>query len=191
MTMKIDSAIIKNAAGVMTDHYQRRGWKKYQNYYKAATEGAVAGNESGINMKVIRYADVILMKAEAEANKSGGSLTTAVGYMNQVRARADVNMPLYGTAGMDAIYPVGTLAGFMKALEHERKVELCGEQCRFPDLVRWGRLAAFMTEVKPSCPKDDQAALVFSAPKNLLYPIPQNEIDVNPNIGQENQNTGY
>jgi hypothetical protein len=48
-----------------------------------------------------------------------------------------------------------------------------------------------MTEVKPSCPKDDQAALVFSAPKNLLWPIPQNEIDVNPNIGQENQNTGY
>jgi hypothetical protein len=191
MTMKIDSAIIKNAAGVMTDHYQRRGWKKYQNYYKAATEGAVAGNESGINMKVIRYADVILMKAEAEANKSGGSLTTAVGYMNQVRARADVNMPLYGTAGMDAIYPVGTLAGFMKALEHERKVELCGEQCRFPDLVRWGRLAAFITEVKPSCPKADQAALVFSAPKNLLWPIPQKEIDVNPNIGQENQNQGF
>jgi starch-binding outer membrane protein, SusD/RagB family len=191
MTMKIDSAIITNSSGVMIDHYQRRGWKKYQNYYKAATEGAVAGNESGINMKVIRYADVILMKAEAEANKSGGSLTTAVGYMNEVRARADVNMPLYGTAAMNGIYPVGTLAGFMKALEHERKVELCGEQCRFPDLVRWDRLAAFIAEVKPSCPKADQAALVFSAPKNLLWPIPQKEIDVNPNIEQTDQNQGY
>ncbi len=127
----------------MIDHYQRRGWRKYQNYYKAATEGAVAGNESGINMKVIRYADVILMKAEAEANKSGGSLTTAVGYMNEVRARADVNMPLYGTAAMNAIYPVGTLAGFMKALEHERKVELCGEQCPFPRPCKMGQTCCF------------------------------------------------
>jgi hypothetical protein len=191
LTIKIDSAIVKDGSGAIIDHYVLRGWRKYQNYYKAATEGAVAGNESGINMKVIRYADVILMKAEAEANKSGGSLTTAVDLMNQVRARADVNMPLYGTAAMDAIYPVGTLAGFMKALEHERKVELCGEQVRFPDLVRWGRLAAFMDEVKPSCPKADQAALVFQAPKNLLWPIPQKEIDVNPKIEQADQNPGY
>jgi hypothetical protein len=191
LTMKIDSFVVTNESGAIIDHYQLRGWRKYQNYYKAATEGAVAGNESGINMKVIRYADVLLMMAEAEANKSGGNLTTAVGYMNQVRARADVNMPLYGTAAMDAIYPVGTLDGFMKALEHERKVELCGEQVRFPDLVRWGRLAAFITEVKPSCPKADQAALVFTAPKNLLYPIPQKEIDVNPKIEQADQNPGY
>jgi hypothetical protein len=191
MVMKIDSAVVKDGSGAIIDHYQLRGWRKYQNYYKAATEGAVAGNESGINMKVIRYADVILMKAEAEANKSGGSLTTAVGLMNQVRARADVNMPLYGTPAMDAIYPVSTLAGFMKALEHERKVELCGEQVRFPDLVRWGRLAAFIAEVKPSCPKADQAALVFTSPKNLLWPIPQKEIDVNPKIEQSNQNQGY
>jgi hypothetical protein len=191
LTMHIDSAVVKDGTGTIIDHYQLRGWKKYQNYYKAATEGAVAGNESGINMKVIRYADVLLMSAEAEANKSGGNLATAVGYMNQVRARADVNMPLYGTAAMDAIYPVGTLAGFMKALEHERKVELCGEQCRFSDLVRWGRLAAFIDEVKPSCPKADQAALVFSAPKNLLWPIPQKEVDANPKIDQSNQNTGY
>ena len=191
LTMHIDSAVVKDGTGAIIDHYILRGWKKYQNYYKAATEGAVAGNESGINMKVIRYADVLLMKAEAEANRSGGSLATAVGYMNQVRARADVDMPLYGTAAMDAIYPVGTLADFMKALEHERKVELCGEQCRFPDLVRWGRLAAFIAEVKPSCPKADQAALVFSAPKNLLWPIPQKEIDVNPKIEQADQNPGY
>jgi starch-binding outer membrane protein, SusD/RagB family len=191
MTIKIDSAIVKDGSGNIIDHYQLRGWRKYQNYYKASTEGAVAGNESGINMKVIRYADVILMMAEAEANRSGGSLTAAVAYLNQVRARADVNMPLYGTAPMDAIYPVGTLAGFMKALEHERKVELCGEQVRFPDLVRWGRLAAFIAEVKPSCPKADQAALVFTAPKNLLWPIPQKEIDVNPKIEQADQNTGY
>jgi hypothetical protein len=92
---------------------------------------------------------------------------------------------------MNPKYPVSTLAEFMVALEHERKVELCGEQVRFSDLVRWGRLADFLTEVKPSCPKADQAALVFTAPKNILWPIPQKEIDVNPEIGQEDQNPGY
>jgi len=42
--------------------------------------------------------------------------------MNQVRARPSVNMPLYGTAAMDLIYPVDNLANFMVALEHERKL---------------------------------------------------------------------
>jgi hypothetical protein len=192
LTITIDSTIVYAKDGVtVIDHYKKRGWRKYQNYYKAPSEGAIAGNESGINMKVIRYADILLMKAEAEANKAGGSLTTAVGYMNQVRARADVNLPLYGSAEMDVKYPVGNLAQFMVALEHERKVELCGEQVRFPDLVRWGRLAAFITDVQASCPKADQAANVFQAPKNLLYPIPQKEIDVNPNIEQADQNPGY
>lgn len=190
LTITIDSVTVFAPDGVtVTDHYQRRGWRKYQNYYKAASEGAIAGNESGINMKVIRYADVILMMAECQANL--GNLTEAVNLVNQVRQRADVEMPGYGTPAMDAKYPVTNLDEFMVALEHERKVELCGEQVRFSDLVRWGRLADFMTEVKPSCPKADQAALVFTAPKNLLWPIPQKEIDVNPSIGQENQNPGY
>ena len=192
LTITVDSMIVYAPDGVtIIDHYKRRGWRKYQNYYKAASEGAIAGNQSGINMKVIRYADVLLMKAECEAKRPGGVLATAVGYMNEVRARADVDLPLYGSAEMNVKYPVSNVDEFMVALEHERKVELCGEQVRFSDLVRWGRLADFMTEVKPSCPKADQAALVFSAPKNLLWPIPQKEIDVNNKIGQEDQNPGY
>jgi hypothetical protein len=184
--------LIEDYKGVITN-YTRRGWRKYQNYYKAPSEGAVAGNQSGINMKVIRYADVLLMMAEAEANRPGGNLTTAIGYMNQVRARADVDLPLYGSAEMNAIYPVSNLAEFMVALEHERKVELCGEQVRFPDLVRWGRLAEFLTspELLNSIPKADKDALVFSSPKNLLWPIPKREIDVNPKINPEDQNPGY
>jgi hypothetical protein len=191
MTITVDPITVYDQNNVQIDFYQRRGWRKYQNYYKAATEGAVAGNQSGINMKVIRYADILLMMAEAEANRSGGSLTAAVAYMNQVRARGDVDMPLYGSAEMNAIYPVSTLNEFMVALEHERKIELCGEQVRYGDLVRWGRLADFIDEVKPSCPKADQQALVFNPAKHYLWPIPQKEIDVNPNIGQEDQNPGW
>jgi hypothetical protein len=189
-TMTISfTPLIEDFNGVTTS-YERRGWRKYQNYYKLAAE---ADNTSGINMKVIRYADVLLMKAEAEARRTGGSLSTAIGFMNEVRKRPDVNLPLYGSAAMNAVYPVSTLAEFMRALEHERKVELCGEQVRFPDLVRWGRLPAFLSSAKllNSIPKADKAALVFTSPKNLLWPIPQKEIDVNPNIAQGDQNPGY
>jgi hypothetical protein len=193
LTITIDPVTVVATATTEADYYVRRGWRKYQNYYKAASEGAIAGNESGINMKVLRYADVLLMKAEAEANKSGGSLATAVGFMNEVRNRADVAMPLYGSAAMNAIYPVATLDQFMVALEHERKVELCGEQVRFSDLVRWDKLNTFITSTKllNSLPKADKAALVFSYPKNMLYPIPQKEINVNPKIDQTDQNPGY
>jgi len=99
-------------------------------------------------------------------------------------------MPLYGTAEMDAKYPVGDLAQFMVALEHERKVELCGEQVRFPDLVRWGRLTAFINELKTSgqLPLQEQNQLVFDPVKNQLWPIPQAEMQANP---LATQNPGY
>jgi hypothetical protein len=189
-TMTIDPVTIAATASTPADSYVRRGWRKYQNYYRAAAE---SDNESGINMKVIRYADVLLMMAECEAKKSPSDLTAAVALMNQVRQRPDVAMPAYGTTAMNAIYPVSTVDGFMVALEHERKIELCGEQVRFSDLVRWGRLAAFLSSDKllNSVPKADKAALVFQAPKNLLWPIPQKEIDVNPKIEQADQNAGY
>lgn len=171
--------------------YPRSGWRKYSNYYKQPSEGSVSAQASGINMHIIRYADVLLMMAECEANRSGGSLPTAVGYMNQVRERDDVDMPLYGSAEMNAIYPVGNLAEFMVALEHERKVELCGEQVRFPDLVRWGRLAEFMTEVYPQLPLQEQNELVFNPNTHVLWPIPQSEINANVNLTNADQNPGY
>jgi hypothetical protein len=167
-------------------NYPRVGWRKYQNYYKQSSESIPNPQASGINMKVIRWADVLLMMAECKANTS--DVPGAVALMNQVRARPSVNMPLYGTAEMDAIYPVGNLAQFMVALEHERKVELCGEQVRFPDLVRWGRLAAFITAVKPSLPLQEQNQLQFDPVKNLLWPIPQGEMQANPKM---TQNPGY
>ncbi len=195
-----DTTILGGETEVVT----RQGWNKYQTYYK---EAHVVNAASGINMKVIRYADVILMKAECEALRPGGSLPAAVALVNLVRARADVDLPGYGeTAEMDAIYPVGTISEFMVALEHERKVELAGEQIRFDDLRRWGRLEAFIAqlvdddEIDPLwdnnndgswLPITEQAGLVFQSPRNYLWPIPNNEIVVNVNIETTDQNPGY
>jgi hypothetical protein len=168
--------------------YPRVGWRKYQNYYKQTSESDVApGQSSGINMRIIRYADVLLMMAECKANLATPDLPGAVADMNQVRARASVNMPLYGTTSMDSIgYPVATHDQFMKALKHERKVELCGEQVRWPDLVRWGDAAAFIAQLKAGTelPIKELADIKFDATRNLLWPIPQREMQSNPKMKQ-------
>jgi len=164
----------------------RNGWKKYQNYYKQKSEN----NYSGINTKVIRLADVLLMMAEVENEL--GHIPEAIDYLNRVRNRADVMMPNYGTPAMDIIYPVTNKEQLRKAIEHERKIELCNEQVRINDLIRWRRLEDFIwDEAVPKLPKFKQKALRFNPDKHYLWPIPQSEIDLNPAITEADQNYGY
>lgn len=138
-------------------------WKKYQNYYKQPSENG----ESGINVKVLRYSDVLLMMAECE--NEVGSQATAVGYINQVRSRA----------GLDDLSTSLSKQGVFEAIVHERKVELAGEQVRFDDMLRWGIAA---TEL---------AGTNFQVGKNELWPIPDAEISSNANINSEDQNPGF
>ncbi len=99
---------------------------------------------SGINTRVIRLADVLLMMAEVENEL--GNIPDAIDYLNQVRNRPDVMMPNYGSPLMNTIYPVSSPEQIRKAIEHERKIELCSEQVRINDLIRWRRLEAFIRE---------------------------------------------
>ncbi|WP_203226916.1 RagB/SusD family nutrient uptake outer membrane protein [Confluentibacter flavum] len=142
------------------------GWKKYQNYYKRLNENI----NSSINFKYIRYADVLLMMAECENKRPGGSQNAAIGYINQVRQRPSVMLPAL---------PLGLAApAVFDAIVHERRVELAGEQARFSDLVRWG-LAA--TEL---------AGQGYQS-KHALWPIPRRELDSNDALTPEDQNPGY
>jgi hypothetical protein len=104
------------------------------------------------NYRAIRYADVLLMAAEAN-NVGGISDIKAQDYLNQVRRRAfgDMNhdITVTGAALTDAIY-------------HERRVELMGEGHHFFDLVRTGRAADHIDG--------------FIAGKNEVFPIPEEEI---------------
>ncbi len=138
-------------------------WKKYQNYYKQTSEN----EESGINVKVIRYADVLLMMAECE--NEVGSQATAVGYINTVRERA----------GLDALATSLSKAAVFDAIVHERKVELAGEQVRFDDMIRWGIVATELANTN------------FQAGKHELWPIPDGEISSNANMTTADQNPGY
>lgn len=139
------------------------GWKKYQNYYKQVDEA----QESGINAKIIRYADVLLMMAECE--NEVGTQATAVGLINRVRNRADLGN-LSTTLSKTQVFD---------AIVQERKVELNGEQIRFDDMIRWGIVAQELSGTN------------FQAGKNELWPIPDREIATNPNVTDADQNPGY
>lgn len=138
-------------------------WKKYQKTDEAEQ------SESDANMDVIRYADVLLMMAEAKIQQ--GAVAEGVDYINQVRRRADPS----GTILPDRVTTDQSEA--MDFLVHERRVELSGEQTRFFDLVRWGLAAEELG--------------TFQNGKHEVFPVPQEEINANTEISQDNQNPGY
>ena len=105
-------------------------WKKYQRIYKAADEE----QRSGINMRIMRYTEVLLNLAECE--NALGNDAEAIDLMNEVRSRPGIEMPPYPTAK----YPANTPAEVFRAIVHERRVELAGEQVRNRDLLRWRSL---------------------------------------------------
>ncbi|MDR7211751.1 RagB/SusD family nutrient uptake outer membrane protein [Flavobacterium piscis] len=171
-TFYVPGSVYNNGANTMvaanftsSAGIRRAGWKKYQNYYKRTDENL----DSSINFKVMRYSDVLLMMAECESMRAGGVQATAIGYINQVRSRA--NVPLLATTlTKDQVFT---------ALVHERKVELAGEQVRFDDIIRWGIAS---TEL---------AGTGFQAGKSELWPIPNRETSSNPNIKPSDNNPGY
>ncbi|MBL0744613.1 RagB/SusD family nutrient uptake outer membrane protein [Chryseolinea lacunae] len=125
-------------------------------YLKRADELGANDNDltSPVNHRVIRFADVLLMAAEAHNRKPSPNDAQAATYLNRVRQRVSVNMP--------AVNATGT--ALTTAIYHERRVELAGEGVHFFDLVRTGRAV-------------DQIA-GFKAGKNEVFPIPQSEIDL-------------
>lgn len=146
-------------------------WRKYQNLDVQPQDGF---DYSGINFRVIRYADVLLMMAEAENELNNPA--AAIDLLNQVRDR--VNMPNYGTAEMNGRgFPVGSKDQIFNAIVHERAVELAGEQIRYFDLKRWGLL--------------NEVIIGFQPGKHEFLPIPQAEIDANGELTNEDQNPGH
>jgi starch-binding outer membrane protein, SusD/RagB family len=145
-------------------------WKKYQRIYKAETEDA----RSGINMRVMRYPEVLLNMAECQ--NATGNDAEAKELLNEVRSRAGVEMPPYPTAN----YPVNNPAEVFRAIVHERRVELAGEQIRNRDILRWRKLGKLISE-----------PISYFSTKHALAPIPQQEIDANAMIEQANQNPGF
>jgi hypothetical protein len=127
---------------------------------------------SGNNYRFIRYADVLLLYAEAL--NALGQTTQAYPFVDKVRQRA-------GLKTLSSVMPGLSQANFLTQLKHERMTELSGEGHRWEDLVRWGDLSS-------SLASKDPAFSHFQKNKHELLPIPQFDLDNNPNL---KQNPGY
>ena len=135
---------------------KKRFFRKY-GIYDWVNSGFHPG---GLNHRLIRYADVLLMLAECEAEV--GSPAQAALYINEVRARPGVAMPAITLASKnDAI----------KAVMHERAVEMCSESTNNIDILRWRKKGYY-----PSIATDPRTGQVD------MLPIPSAETSTNPLI---------
>ena len=147
-----------------TTGYEHTGYFNNKYIPRAGESQAQQELNYETNYRAIRYADVLLMAAEANNRASSPNVSKAQNYLNQVRARA------YGNSS-NASSSTGTT--LTQEIWDERRLELAGEGSRFFDLVRTGQAASVISG--------------FVAGKHELFPIPQTEIDVS-NL---TQNSGY
>jgi hypothetical protein len=143
-------------------------WNKYTAAYKMHSSFYTGP----MNMRIIRYAEILANLAECENEVGTG--TQAMVYLNMIRSRPSVNMP-----------PVvsGSKAQNFAAIQHERRVEFAGEQIRNRDILRW-RKNGKLTGPDPIS--------YFTPNKFELFPIPQQEFAANGALNPSNdQNPGY
>ncbi len=126
------------------------------------------------NWPVLRYADVLLMYAEALNEVNNGPVPIAFTNINLVRQRAGL-APLSNNLNYQ---------NFKLAVEKERRVELAFENHRWFDLVRYGKAVTVMNE-------HFKKLNVNTVMENfhVIFPVPQSQVDVNPTLIK--QNTGY
>ena len=148
--------------------YEHTGY--FNRKYIPRTRSSAAQGDRNLtnpnNYRAIRFADVLLMAAEANNRKSSADDAKALMYLNRVRERA------FGGTANNLTSTGSTLTENIWA---ERRVELMGEGHRFFDLVRTGKAA--------------QAIPGFTAGKHELFPIPEIEIQLAGNTWA--QNPGY
>ncbi|MFD2556461.1 RagB/SusD family nutrient uptake outer membrane protein [Sphingobacterium tabacisoli] len=156
--------------------------------------GAKARSRNSTNFPIIRYSDVLLMKAEAENAIHGQPPTTAIDAVNQVRRRAFgkpvdvVNVNSDMPNNLDKV-------GFHQYIQDERMREFCFEGLRRHDLIRWGIYVPVMNtlgkSISTTAPAEHRYggnAGLNTTERNVLFPIPNTEITVNKLM---TQNTGW
>lgn len=172
------SADLRKSASVATSYTNQTGTvitglsgRYTKKFLGAYTNGQGAED----NWPVLRYADVLLMYAEALNEVGFQSGGDAFKYLNAVRSRA--GLPAMSSSATDDRYRILNQQSFRLAIETERRLELAFEGHRWFDLIRTGRA---LDVLKSS--KNIQAY-------QLLLPIPQQQIDINPKVIK--QNSGY
>lgn len=141
--------------------------------YNATTAGTITNSD--LNYIVIRYADVLLMYAEA-ANEVNGPTAAVYNRVNEVRKRPTVNMPEL---------PAGLSKEEMRqAIRLERRIEMAGEMSYFYDIRRWGTIETEMVGPIKDHAGNTIQTRSFDPQRDYLWPIPYTEIDLNPALKQ-------
>jgi len=166
----------------------------FQTKMPSRAEERVQVHKVAQDVVYFRYADVLLLAAEAELPEHGGSQSKCDNYLNQIKTRArEANKPGNYT---------------LTDVQKERRLELCFEGSRYPDLVRWNIIAEAYKDKGKKIPSlhglydhsDNnnelhenvngynvsftQTASQGWQDKFKVVPIPQSEIDVNPQVTQ-------
>jgi len=142
--------------------------------YMDVTNNAISNADA--NWPFLRYADVLLIYAEAQNEL--GNAADAITYLNMVRRRS--NATEARTTGDGAL---DTTTKLRSAIIEERAKELACEGDRRWDLIRWGIYLDAMNAIGGS---DDAGVLKTRQQRNLLFPIPVAEINTNSAINQNN-----
>ena len=153
------------------------GLKKY--YYPqfvtiSSSHPTASPQAAPVNVRIIRYSDVLLMYAEASLQYNNDADGSGLAALNLVRARVD--MPVIST-----LTPASIL--------HERNVELATESLRYFDLLRWSYDLSFGIDLSKLFNNNPNFFVNFDKNKNYYFHIPQSEI--NANRGALKQNPGW
>lgn len=187
-SLKVADVISDQGGGTKTGF----AMKKYIN----VTEDAGQGANDGTNLILIRYADVLLMNAEARIELNQG-LDVALARINQVRERA--TMPKLEDSGYTAA-DLSNQAKMREIVQQERTVEIAVEGLRIYDMKRWKIAEKLIKgpvegltyiDYKTNQPVTffwETRVRIFTPERDYLFPIPASERLINPGL---TQNPGY
>lgn len=146
-------------------------WRKYV----VEDDGSAWGDDDQ-NYLVIRYADVLLMYAEAKNEALGAPDASVCEALNQVRERAGVVGVKPATCSKDEM---------RQLIRTERMVELAGEGLHYSDIRRWKTAASLLNgRVFKNLLGETYMTRIFDEKKHYLWPIPQTEVEMNKSLVQ-------
>jgi hypothetical protein len=155
---------VRYAFNVATSYTKSPFIKKYIDITKKGT----SGTDWPINFIVLRYTDVLLMKAECILHGAPGSQADVDALVNQVRSRA----------GIGALSNVS-----LSTLIDERRREFTGEGLRWNDLIREGQ---GVTAINAWIAYDALTTVNKMIPAYIIYPVPATEIQTKPDLYTQN-----